>query len=72
MVFRYGEGDERVRTRQLISDVATGMIGGYVGTKVMERVAGKLYEWEPEEARRQEDEARPGDPPIVAARKTTQ
>jgi hypothetical protein len=72
VAFRYGEGREPVRMRELASDVTTGMIGGYVGTKVMERVAGKLYEWEPEEARRQEDEARPGDPPIVAARKTTQ
>jgi hypothetical protein len=31
----------------------------------MERVAMKLYEWEPEEARQQEDEARSGDPFIV-------
>ena len=57
---------------ELVSDVGVGMIGGYVGTQVMERVAMKLYEWEPEEARRQEDEVRPGEPPIVAARKTTQ
>lgn len=48
------------------------MIGGYVGTKVMERVSTKLYEWESEKARQQEDEVRPGDPPILAARKTTQ
>ncbi len=32
----------------------------------------KLYELESEEARSQEDEARLGEPPIVAARKTTQ
>ncbi len=61
-----------MQVKELISDVGVGMIGGYVGTQVMERVSMKLYEWEPEEARRQEDEARPGEPPIVAARKTTQ
>ncbi len=61
-----------MQVKELISDVGVGMIGGYVGTQVMERVAMKLYEWEPEEARRQEDEVRPGEPPIVAARKTTQ
>ncbi len=42
--------------------VRIGAIGGYLGTQVMERVAMKLYEWEPEEARQQEDEARSGDP----------
>lgn len=61
-----------MKIREAIADVGTGAIGGYVGTRVMERVAMKLYEWEPEEARRQEDEVRPGEPPIVAARKTTQ
>ncbi len=61
-----------MQVKELISDVGVGMIGGYVGTQVMERVAMKLYELESEEARRQEDEARPGEPPIVAARKTTQ
>ncbi len=45
--------------------VRIGAIGGYLGTQVMERVAMKLYEWEPEEARQQEDEARSGDPFIV-------
>lgn len=61
-----------MQARELVSDVGVGIIGGYVGTQVMEQVSMKLYELEPEEARRQEDEARPGDPFIVAARKTTQ
>lgn len=61
-----------MKLREAIADVGIGAIGGYVGTQVMERVAMKLYEWEPEETRQQEDEARPGEPPIVAARKTTQ
>ena len=39
------------------------MIGGYVGTKVMEPVSMKLYEPESEKDRRKEDEARPA-PPI--------
>ncbi len=58
--------------RELVSDVATGMIGGYVGTKVMEPVSMKLYELEPEEDRKREDEARPGPPFLIAARKTTE
>ena len=61
-----------MKLRQAVSDIGVGAIGGYVGTQVMERVAMKLYEWESEEARSQEDEARPGEPPIVAARKTIQ
>ncbi len=61
-----------MKLREVISDIGTGAIGGYVGTQAMERVAMKLYEWEPEDARQQEDEVRPGEPPIVAARKTTQ
>lgn len=61
-----------MRIREAISDIGIGIIGGYVGTKVMEQVSTKIYEWEPEKARQQEDEVRPGDPPILAARKTTQ
>ncbi len=58
--------------RQMVSDVGTGMIGGYVGTQVMERVSMKLYELESEEDRRKEDEARPGPPYLIAARKITE
>ena len=36
----------------------------------MEPVSQKLYEVESEQARKQEDEARPGPPPEVAAKKT--
>lgn len=38
----------------------------------MERVSMKLYELESEEDRRREEEARPGDPFEIAARKTTE
>ncbi len=61
-----------MRTTTAIVDVGTGMIAGYVGTKVLEPVSMKLYELESEEARRREDEVRPGSPPEIAARKTTQ
>lgn len=47
-----------MKLREATADIGIGAIGGYVGTQVMERVAMKLYEWEPEEAR-------PGDPFIV-------
>lgn len=47
------------------------MIGGYVGTKIMERVSMKLYELESEEDRKREEEVRPGPPYEIAARKTT-
>lgn len=59
-----------MKIRGLIYDIGTGMIGGYVGTKVMEPVSMKLYELESEETRRKEDEARPGPPYLIAARKT--
>lgn len=61
----------RVKVRELVSDVGVGMIGGYVGTQLMERVSMKLYELEPEEDRQKEDEVRPGPPFYIAAKKTT-
>ncbi len=61
-----------MQLKQLLSDIPVGMFSGYVGTKVMERVSMKLYEWEPEAYRRQEDKVRPGPPYEIAARKTTQ
>jgi xanthosine utilization system XapX-like protein len=61
-----------MHTQKLIADIGVGLIGGYVGTKVMEPVAMKLYQWESEEARHQEDAVRPGPPYKIAARKTTE
>jgi hypothetical protein len=66
------EGGWRMRLKGAVSDVVTGMIGGYVGTQVMERVSMKLYELEPEEDREQEEEVRPGPPFVIAARKITE
>ncbi len=60
-----------MRIRTAVADVGIGLIGGYVGTKVMEPVSMKLYELESEETRRREDEVRPGPPYQIAARKTT-
>ncbi len=60
-----------MQSREVIANVGLGLIGGFVGTKVMEPVSMKLYEWEPEEARRQEDAVRPGPPYELAARKIT-
>jgi hypothetical protein len=61
-----------MQIREAISDIGIGMIGGYVGTKVMERVSMKLYELESEEDRKREEEVRPGPPFEIAARKTTE
>jgi uncharacterized membrane protein YagU involved in acid resistance len=59
-----------MQVKQIIADVGVGLIGGYVGTKVMEPVSMKLYELEPEADRQQEDRVRPGPPYEIAARKT--
>jgi len=65
------EGGRTMQVKQIIADVGVGLIGGYVGTKVMEPVSMKLYELEPEADRK------PGGPGAerrlltrIAARKT--
>ncbi len=57
--------------RKAVSDIGVGVIGGYVGTQLMERVSMKLYELEPEEDRKREEAVRPGPPFEIAARKIT-
>ncbi len=47
--------EKSMKVRRLASDIGIGLIGGYVGTKVMEPVSMKLYELESKEARRRED-----------------
>jgi hypothetical protein len=54
---------------RLLTDLALAPLAGYVGTKLMEPVSSKLHELESEHARRREDEARPGMPYAIAARK---
>ncbi len=61
-----------MRWHTLIADIGIGLIAGYAGTKVMEPVSAKMYEWESEADRHQEDAVRPGSPYDIAARKTTQ
>jgi hypothetical protein len=58
-------------TRTLI-DLGLSAVAGYVGTKAMEPVSMKLYEFEPAAARAREDAARPGAPYRIAAEKITQ
>lgn len=57
--------------RRTVADAGIGMIGGYLGTQLMERVSMKLYELEPEADRNREEEVRPGPPFLIAARKTS-
>ena len=59
-----------MKLREAAANIGIGMISGYVGTQLMERVSMKLYEWEPKAARQKEDEVRPGPPFVIAARKT--
>jgi uncharacterized membrane protein YagU involved in acid resistance len=59
-----------MQTKGIIAEIGAGLIGGYVGTKVMEPVEIKLYALESEAARKQEDAVRPGSPYEIAARKT--
>ena len=58
-----------MQIRDTVADVDAGLVGGFVGTKIMEPISMKLYEWEPEEARKQEDAVRPGPPYQIAANK---
>lgn len=57
-----------MQAETLIADVGLGLIGGYVGTKVMEPVAMQLYAWESAEDRQREDAVRPGPPPTRSPR----
>jgi uncharacterized membrane protein YagU involved in acid resistance len=58
-----------MEVKDALVDVVIGLIGGYVGTRVMEPVAMKLYKLEPEEDRKQEDAVRPGSPYEIAVKK---
>lgn len=54
----------------LIADIGLGLIGGYVGTKLMGPVSTKLFNMESEAAKKQENAVSPGSPYELAARKT--
>src|SRR5713101_2598586 len=61
--------NQRVEAKAIVSDLAVGLISGYVGTKAMEPVSMKLYELESEADRQREDQVRPGPPFQIAAEK---
>src|SRR5207302_2051955 len=64
-----GLREQNVRTRELISGVAAGVVGGYVGTKVMNPVTTKLYELAPEADKAREKAVSPGSPYRIGAQK---
>jgi len=59
-----------MQVRDVVADLGVGLVGGYVGTKLMEPISMKLYELEPEQDRQREDAVRPGPPYEIAAKKT--
>lgn len=61
-----------MKVHALLKDGVTAVAAGYLATKVMEPVSMKLYELEPEEARRREEEVRPGPPFELAANNVLQ
>ncbi len=60
-----------MQTQKLAADIGMGLIGGYVGAKVMGPISTKLLGMESEEARKQEKAVSPGSPYELAARKAT-
>ena len=58
-----------MRTRELVSGAAAGVVGGYVGTKVMNPVTTKLYELAPEADKAREKAVSPGSPYRIGAQK---
>jgi uncharacterized membrane protein YagU involved in acid resistance len=60
---------ETLRTRELVSGAAAGVVGGYVGTKVMNPVTTKLYEMAPEADKQREKAVSPGSPYEIGVQK---
>lgn len=58
-----------MKLRRTVLDLALSAVAGYVGTRAMEPVSMRLYEWESDAARAREDAARPGEPYRIAAEK---
>ena len=58
-----------MHTRDVVRGAAAGVIGGYVGTRVMNPVTTKLYEMAPEEDKQREKAVSPGSPYKIGARK---
>lgn len=58
-----------MRTRELVSGAAAGVVGGYVGTRVMNPVTTKLYEIAPEADKQREKAVSPGSPYRIGVKK---
>src|SRR5205814_7591646 len=69
MLLAWSEEVERLRTRDLVSGTAAGVVGGYVGTKVMNPVTTKLYELAPEADKARERAVSPGSPYRIGVQK---
>src|SRR5207237_6819457 len=64
-----GPREQTWHTRDLISGAAAGVVGGYVGTKVMNPVTTKLYELAPEADKAREKAVSPGSPYRIGVQK---
>ena len=58
-----------MRTRNVVSGAAAGVIGGYVGTRVMNPVTTKLQELAPEADKEREKAVSPGSPYKIGVQK---
>src|SRR5256885_1792086 len=58
-----------VLLEDLVSGAAAGVVGGYVGTKVMNPVTTKLYEMAPERDKQREKAVSPGSPYRIGVQK---
>ncbi len=58
-----------MKLSRTLTDLALSAVAGYVGTRAMEPVSMRLYQWESDAARAREDAARPGEPYRIAAEK---
>ncbi|HXG93028.1 MAG TPA: DUF1440 domain-containing protein [Blastocatellia bacterium] len=56
----------------LLKDIAYGMIGGAIGTLVLERVANLMYKFESEEKKKKEEHLRKEVPPEALARRISE
>jgi hypothetical protein len=57
---------------RLLRDIAYGMIGGAIGTLVLDQVANLMYKFEREEKRKQEEKLRRDEPAEVLARRISE
>jgi len=61
-----------LRTRDVVSGAAAGVIGGYVGTRVMSPVTTKLEELTPEADKQREKAVSPGSPYKIGVQKAAE